>query len=75
MSEITTGSGLKVYFYKCVRCEHVWHEALPYEDRCLPMKDGCPSCHAKTGIMRALDPPYFKKGKKQLEKEAADAAV
>ena len=67
--------GYKPYFYQCVKCEYVWNEVLHYEDRCVPMKGPCPSCGAKFGIIRALDPPYFKKGKKQLEREAKDAAV
>ena len=57
----------KIFSYRCEKCGFTWEEVLEdeYEERCRPMQEPCQSCGKEGHIIRALDPPIFKRVNKQ----------
>lgn len=45
------------YKYMCSKCEHVWEEKLPINDRNKPLDLPCPNCQEKGGITRVFEMP------------------
>lgn len=54
----------KIFSYKCQKCGFIWEEVLPEEERCEPMEKPCQCCGKSGEIIRALDPPIFKRVQK-----------
>lgn len=52
---------MKLYSYKCEKCGFIWEESLPEEERSVPMQAPCQSCNKSGHIIRALEPPIFKR--------------